>query len=111
MAGDKAPRSSEDDLCGLEGAQPGEGLLVDDPVAAGFDGEEPGVVRRRQRADEGKRSAVEQLVVVVGVLPGVVDQGEAGALAVRVRDPSAPKRAASSLTIDANWVTSGRLPG
>ena len=49
------------------------------------------MVRRRQRADEGKRSAVEQLVVVVGVLPGVVDQGEARALAVRARDPECPE--------------------
>ena len=49
------------------------------------------MIRRRQRADEGERSAVEQLVVVVGVLPGVVDEGEALALAVRARDPKCPE--------------------
>ena len=52
---DDAPLGAEDDLGGLEGGEAGEAALVDGPVAALGDGEQVGVVRRWQRADEVQR--------------------------------------------------------
>ena len=76
VAHDKAALFPEDDLCGLERDEAGEAVVVDDLVAVPCNGEELRVVRRRQRADEVQWYAVEGLVVVVGVLPGVIDDGE-----------------------------------
>ena len=73
---DQVALLAEDDLPRLERGETGEALLVDDLVAA-RNGEQIGVVRRRKRPDEGELRAIEQLVVVPGVLPGVEDQGEA----------------------------------
>ena len=67
---------TEDDLAGLERAQPREALFVDHPVAALGDSEQIRVIRRRERTNEVKRGALDQILVVLGVLAGVVDQGE-----------------------------------
>ncbi|HWG63796.1 MAG TPA: hypothetical protein VG253_19070 [Streptosporangiaceae bacterium] len=75
-------------LPGLAGPAAGEAGADLGELAMGLgeglvrNGEQPGVIRGGQRADEGKRRAVEQLVVAAGVLPGVVDEGEAVALAI-----------------------------
>ena len=65
MADDQAAFLAEDGLPGLERDEAGEALFIDGLVALFAHGEEAGVVRGCQRADEREREAVEQLVVAV----------------------------------------------
>ena len=76
MAHYEAPLGPVDDLGRLERAEPGKALGVDHLVAVLADREQLRVVRRRQQADEVQRCTPEQLVVVLRVLAGVVDERE-----------------------------------
>ncbi len=79
-----APKTT---LLGLEGAEPREALLVHGPVAGLRHGEQVGVVRRWQRADEVQRRVLDQLEVVRRVLAGVEDEVSSAAS----RRPAGPR--------------------
>ena len=61
---------------GVDVAQPGVAVAVDGPVGAVRDGQQAGVIRRRQRPDEPEPVRLHKRVVVAAVLPGVIDHGQ-----------------------------------
>jgi hypothetical protein len=61
---------------GVHAGQAGVPLAVDDRIARRGQGEQVGVLGRRQRPDEADRAVFDQGVVVGGVLPGVIHHGQ-----------------------------------
>ena len=61
---------------GVDVGQAGKPVRIDAAVAAAGDGEQVGVVAGWQRPDEPDPGRLDAGVVVGGVLPGVVDQGQ-----------------------------------
>ena len=102
-----APLGAEDHLAGLKGAQARKAPVVDGPVAALGHGQQVGMVRGRQRADEVQRRVPRTARSCQRSSGRRQDQGELGAAS----PARASKRATSSSTSSGNWVTSGWSPG
>ena len=91
---------------GVNEAQPGIAVRVDDAVVAGRDRQQAGVIRGRQRPDEPDARRLHDGMVVAAVLAGVVDHGQRLDTGEQV-----PVAGHQFVDDGGNWVTSGRSPG
>ena len=89
---------------GVNEAQPGIAVRVDDAVVAGQDRQQAGVIRGR-RPDEADARRLHDGMVVAAVLPGVINHGQRLDTGEQV-----PWRATNSSMTAGNWA-SGRSPG